>query len=70
MKLQIVSIEQIKNPFLEETYEGMKKLITNNVQELIQMNVNYFMEQKVMEFNGITEDGFDDRYFNAHGCMG
>jgi len=65
--VQIISIEEIRNPFLEETYEGTKKLIKKqctganpNIQEL-------FHGTKQEEIDGITEDDFDDRYFNANG---
>jgi hypothetical protein len=65
--VQIISIEKIRNPFLEETYEGMKKLIkkqctgaNSNIQEL-------FHGTKQEGIDGITEDDFDDRYFNMNG---
>ncbi len=68
--INIVSIEEIRNPFLEETYEGMKKLIKKqctgdnpNEQEL-------FHGTSGEGISGITEDGFDDRYFNAAGMYG
>ncbi|UJR34537.1 hypothetical protein I4U23_027314 [Adineta vaga] len=52
--LTILSIEEIRNPSLEETYEGMKKLIK---KECSNRNPN---EQKL--FHG-TKVGFDDRYY-------
>jgi hypothetical protein len=68
--VKVLSIEEIRNPFLEETYEGMKKLIKKqcpgdnpNEQEL-------FHGTKGEAIAGIVEDGFDDRFFSAGGMYG
>ena len=68
---QILSIEEVKNPLLEDAYESMKNIIA---KECPNHNPN---EQKL--FHGIegdeatksiVEDGFDDRFFSSHGSWG
>ncbi|CAF1184384.1 unnamed protein product [Rotaria sordida] len=65
--VQIVSIEEIQNPYLEETYEGMKKLITKQCPNQNPNERELFYGTKNVESQGITEDGYDDRYFNKDG---
>jgi hypothetical protein len=68
--IHIVSIEQIKNPHLEEMYEGMRKVIAR------QCTGNKPNERKLFHgtsgdaINGIIDDGFDDRFFNPDGAWG
>jgi hypothetical protein len=68
--IRIVSIEQIKNPHLEEMYEGMKKLITRQHPKRIPNERELFHGTSGEAINGIVEDGFDDRYFSSSGHWG
>ncbi|CAF1548147.1 unnamed protein product [Rotaria sp. Silwood1] len=68
--VQIVSIEEIRNPYLEETYEGMKKLIAKQCPNQNPNEQELFHGTKSAGIIGITEDGYDDRYFNAGGLYG
>ena len=68
--LRIISIEQIKNPCLEEMYEGMKKIIAKqcpgnnpNERELFHGTIGDGI-------NGIVEYGFDNRFFISTGHWG
>jgi hypothetical protein len=61
--LHIVSIEEIRNPFLEETYEGMKKIIKKQCPNVNPNEQELFHGTKNEGIDGIAEDGFDDRYF-------
>jgi hypothetical protein len=63
--IQIQSIEEIRNPFLEETYEGMKKLIKKQCDKANPNEDELFHGTKGEGIEGITEDGFDDRYFTG-----
>jgi hypothetical protein len=63
--LRIVSIEEIRNPFLEETYEGMKKLIKKQCAHGNPNEMELFHGTKAEGVEGIIEDGFDDRYFSV-----
>ncbi|CAF1368230.1 unnamed protein product [Adineta steineri] len=67
---QIISIEEIRNPYLEETYEGMKKLIAKQCSNQNPNEQELFHGTKINGIKGITEDGFDDRYFNKSGLYG
>jgi hypothetical protein len=68
--LQIISIEQIKNPYLEDAYEAMKKLIAKQCQGFNPNERELFHGTKDAGIKGITEDGFDDRFFNSNGAWG
>jgi HrpA-like RNA helicase len=68
--IRIISIEQIRNPFLEETYEGMKKLIKKQCTGANPNEQELFHGTKGDGINGIIEDGFDDRFFNSAGMYG
>ncbi|CAF4325488.1 unnamed protein product, partial [Rotaria sordida] len=61
--VQIVSIEEIRNPYLEETYEGMKKLIAKQCPNQNPNEQELFYGTKSAGIQDITEDGYDDRYF-------
>jgi hypothetical protein len=69
-KVDILSIEQIRNPSLEETYEGMKKIIKRQCTGANPNEQELFHGTKVDGINGIAEDGFDDRFFVATGMYG
>lgn len=68
--VQILSIEEIRNPSLEETYEGMKKLIKKQCTGANPNEQELFHGTSGDGINGIIEDGFDDRYYNASGMYG
>ena len=68
--LRIVSIEQVKNPHLEEMYEGMKKLIAKQCVGHKPNERELFHGTSGDGINGIAEDGFDDRFFNPSGAWG
>jgi len=68
--IAIKSIEQIKNPLLEDAYEAMKSIIA---RQCIASNPNereLFHGTKDDAIRGITDHGFDDRYFSASGRWG
>jgi len=68
--LQIISIEQVKNPYLEEAYEAMKKIIAKQCSGFNPNEQKLFHGTNGTGINGITEDGFDDRFYNATGAWG
>ncbi|CAF2052587.1 unnamed protein product [Rotaria magnacalcarata] len=68
--VQIVSIEEIRNPYLEETYEGMKKLIAKQCSNQNPNEQELFHGTKSAGTQGITDDGYDDRYFNTGSLYG
>jgi hypothetical protein len=68
--LQIMSIEQVKNPYLEEAYEAMKKIISKQCKGFNPNERFLFHGTKEDGIKGITEDGFDDRFFVPTGAWG
>ncbi len=50
--LEIISIEGIKNPYLKEIFEGMKKLITKQSVRKIPNEREFFMGHVVMVLMG------------------
>ncbi|CAF3609413.1 unnamed protein product [Rotaria socialis] len=66
----IVSIEQVKNPLLEDTYESMKKLIAKQCKGSNPNERSLFHGTKGEGIDGIRDDGFDDRYFSPTGNWG
>lgn len=68
--IQIVSIDEIRNPLLESIYEANKKIIA---KECPADNPN---ERKLFHgtygdgISGIIDGGFDDRFFVATGAWG
>ena len=68
--VRIISIEEVKNPDLEETYEGIKKLIKKQCAQQNPNEQELFHGTKGDGISGITEDGFDDRFFNTAGLYG
>lgn len=63
--ITIASIEEIRNPSLEETYLGMKKLIKKQCPNQNPNEQELFHGTGGDGIEGIVEDGFDDRFFNA-----
>ncbi|UJR07046.1 hypothetical protein I4U23_011334 [Adineta vaga] len=63
--LNILSIEEIRNPSLEETYEGMKKMIKKECLNLNPNEQKLFHGTKAEGIYGIAENGFDDRYYTV-----
>jgi hypothetical protein len=68
--IRIISIEEIKNPDLEETYEGMKKLIERQCSGNKSNECELFHGTSGDAITGITEYGFDDRFFSSGGLWG
>jgi len=68
--LEIISMEEIKNPYLEEIFEGMKKLITKQSVRKIPNERELFYGTWGDGIDGIIEYGFDDRFFNKDGLWG
>jgi hypothetical protein len=68
--VQVISIEQVKNPYLEDSYEAMKKIISKQCSGFNPNERTLFHGTKETGINGITEDGFDDRFYNATGAWG
>jgi hypothetical protein len=68
--VQVISIEQVKNPYLEDSYEAMKKIISKQCSGFNPNERTLFHGTKETGINGITEDGFDDRFYNASGAWG
>ena len=67
---QIKSIEQIRNPLLEDAYEAMKSLIARQCPGDNPNERLLFHGTKDKLIQGITDYGFDDRYFSASGRWG
>ena len=68
--IRIISMEEIKNPDLEEIYEGMKKVISRQCLGFNPNERELFHGTKDDGINGIAENGFDDRFFNPNGAWG
>ncbi|CAF4058756.1 unnamed protein product, partial [Adineta steineri] len=68
--IQILSIEQVKNPLLEESYESMKSIIARQCTSVNPNERYLFHGTKGPGIDGIRDDGFDDRYYNASGNWG
>jgi hypothetical protein len=65
-----LSIEQIRNPLLEEAYLSMKQLIA---KQCIGQNPNereLFHGTKGEAIDGILNDGFDDRFWGTNYSKG
>jgi hypothetical protein len=65
--IQIKSIEQIKNPLLEDAYEAMKSLIARQCPGSNPNERELFHGTRDKGIQGITDYGFDDRYFSNNG---
>lgn len=68
--VRVISIEQIKNPLLEDTYLAMKKLIAKQCPGQNPNERELFHGTKGYAIDGILKDGFDDRYWGANYGMG
>jgi hypothetical protein len=68
--VQINSIEQIKNPLLEDAYEAMRSLIARQSPVFTENEGEFFHGTREKGIQGITDYGFDDRYFSSTGRWG
>ncbi|CAF4941334.1 unnamed protein product, partial [Rotaria sp. Silwood1] len=68
--IQIKSIEEIKNPYLEEIYEGMKKVISTERPGFNPNERELFHGTSGDAIQGITDYGFDDRFYNLNQAWG
>ncbi|CAF0873800.1 unnamed protein product [Adineta ricciae] len=68
--VRIISIEEVKNPLLEDTYEAIKKMIAKECQGANPNEQKLFHGTKVNGMRGILENGFDDRFFSSAGAWG
>ncbi|CAF2786717.1 unnamed protein product [Rotaria sp. Silwood2] len=68
--IQVKSIEQIRNPLLEDAYEAMKSLIARECTGSNPNERELFHGTKPNAVQGVTDYGFDDRYFSANGRWG
>jgi hypothetical protein len=69
-QVHVLSIEQIRNPLLEEAYLSMKQIIA---KQCIGQNPNereLFHGTKGEAIDGILNDGFDDRYWGTNYSKG
>ena len=62
-QVQVLSIEQIKNPLLEEAYISIKQLIAKQCTGQNPNERELFHGTKAEGIDGILNDGFDDRYW-------
>ena len=68
---QVKSIEEIRNPFLEEIYEGMKKIIKRQCPKTTSCeHPGLFHGTTGDGIDGIIDVGYDDRFFNTDGLYG
>lgn len=68
--IRISSIEEIKNPDLEEVYEGMKKVIARQCPQKNANERQLFHGTSGDAIDGIIKYGFDDRFFSKTGLWG
>jgi hypothetical protein len=69
-RLQIISIEHVRNPYLEDAYDAMKKIIAKQCKGFNPNERELFHGTSDAAIKGIAEDGFDDRFFNREGAWG
>jgi hypothetical protein len=69
-QVQVLSIEQIKNPLLEEAYFAMKQIIAKQCPGQNPNERELFHGTKGEAIDGILNDGFDDRYWGTNFGMG
>ncbi|CAF2066194.1 unnamed protein product, partial [Rotaria magnacalcarata] len=65
-QVQVLSIEQIKNPLLEEAYLAMKEIIAKQCKGKIPNERELFHGTKGEAIDGVLNDGFDDRYWGGN----
>jgi hypothetical protein len=63
---QVLSIEQIRNPLVEEAYLSIKQLIAKQCAGQNPNERELFHGTKGEAIDGILNDGFDDRYWGAN----
>ncbi|CAF1493205.1 unnamed protein product [Didymodactylos carnosus] len=68
--IKIISIEQIKNPHLEETYESMKQLMAKQCENENPNERELYHGTRDDGINGILEYGYDDRFYHRDGAWG
>ncbi|CAF1325477.1 unnamed protein product [Rotaria sordida] len=68
--MKIISIEEIRNPLLEDTYESMKKVIARECPNHNPNEQKLFHGTKGDAIKGIVDDGYDDRFFSQGGAWG
>ena len=68
--VQVLSIEQIKNPDIESLYENMKKTISKECPGNDPNERELFHGTSGDAIDGIFNRGYDDRYFNPTGAWG
>jgi hypothetical protein len=65
-QVQILSIEQIKNPLLEETYFAIKQIIAKQCPGQNPNERELFHGTGGEAIDGILNDGYDDRYWGTN----
>lgn len=68
--VRIFSIEEVKNPLLEDTYEANKKMIAKECPGSNPNERKLFHGTRSANTKSIIENGFDDRFFNKSGAWG
>lgn len=68
--IEIKAIEQIKNPLIEDAYEAMKSIIARQCLGSNPNERELFHGTSDKAIQGITDHGFDDRYFSTKGRWG
>jgi hypothetical protein len=68
--VRIFTIEEVRNPLLEDTYEAIKKMIAKECPGFNPNERKLFHGTKSDGMKGIIENGFDDRFFNPTGAWG
>jgi hypothetical protein len=63
---QVLSIEQIKNPLLEDTYISMKQIIAKQCRGQNPNERELFHGTHGAAIDGILNDGYDDRYWGEN----
>jgi hypothetical protein len=69
-QVQVLSIEQIKNPLLEEAYFAMKQIIAKQCPGQNPNERELFHGTSGEAIDGILNDGFDDRYWGTNFSKG
>lgn len=67
---QVLKIEQLRNPGLEELYLGMKKLIQSQCKDRNANERCLFHGTKGKAIDGIRDYGYDDRFTGANTAKG
>lgn len=67
---KIISIEEIRNPNLEDTYYAMRRIIARQCPNDNPNEMELFHGTKHDVADGIIQDGYDDRFFSSGGLYG